>query len=211
MDSTPGYQVECPITYLTLRAAFLCSLDSLLRNSLAPGHREESEGDFLRFYPPLSGMAPQVQMECVLKTWHRLNTTQRDFPSPLDARILYAATELLANLAADHQHPMLRVLFDGPRQIGHLNDHWLPARARCLQISRETRFSQGILEELALCETASEQILEPDSAACQGEILEILGKWRISGSLIQWGEGLLTADEKELVRDFFEEHPGLTE
>jgi hypothetical protein len=211
MDSRPGYQVECPITYLTLRAAFLCSLDCLLRSALAPSHRDDAEDDFLRFYPPLCGMAPQVQIECVLRTWHRLNSNQTDFPNPLDARILYAATELLANLASDHSHPILRVLFEGPRQIGHLNDHWLPARVRCLQITRESQFSQGIIEELALCETAGEQILDPDTSACQGEILEILGKWRISASAHLWGEGLLTPDEKELVRDFFEEHPELTE
>ena len=211
MESKPGYQVDCPITYLTLRAAFLCSLDCLLRSALSPSPKEDSADDFLRFYPPLVGMAPQVQVECILHTWNRLNTHQRDFPSPLDARILYAATELLANLATDHSHPILRVLFEGPRRIGHLNDHWLPARARCLQITRETQFTQGILQELTLCEGRGEQILDPDSSACQGEILEILGKWRISASVPEWGDGLLTPDEKELVRDFFEEHPELTE
>lgn len=211
MDSSSGHQVDCPLTYLTLRAAFLCALDSLMHNCLSPPHRDDTDGDFLRFYPPLAGMAPQIQMECVLQTWRRWMSQQPDFPSPLDARILYAATELLAHLAADSSHPMLRVLFDGPRRISHLNDHWLPARARCLQITRESRFSQGILEELSLSESTGEQFLNPDSAPFHNEILEILGKWRASRDLIQWGSGLLTAAEQELVQDFFEEHPGLTE
>jgi len=213
MDSSPGHQVDCPLTYLTLRAAFLCALDSLMHNCLAPSHsqRDEAEADFLRFYPPLSGMAPQVQMECVLRTWHRWSTQQADFPGALDAQILYAATELLAHLASDNTHPMLRVLFEGPRRISHLNDHWLPARARCLQITRESRFSQGILEELSLSESPGEQFLDPETAPFHGEIMEALGRWRVSGSLDQWGTGLLTAAEQELVRDFFAEHPGLTE
>ncbi|MFM7059301.1 MAG: hypothetical protein ACKO2P_20495 [Planctomycetota bacterium] len=210
MDSS-GHQVDCPLTYLTLRAAFLCALDSLMHNCLSPPDRDEADADFFRFYPPLAGMAPQIQMECVLRTWRRWNSEGDTFPNPLDARVLYAATELLAHLAADSSHPMLRVLFDGPRRIGHLNDHWLPARARCLQITRESRFSQGIQEELSLSESAGEQFLNPDSAPFHGEIMEILGKWRASGCMADWGSGLLTPAEQELVRDFFEEHPGLTE
>lgn len=211
MDSSSSHQVDCPITYLTLRAAFLCALDSLMHNCLAPIHRDEGEADFLRFYPPLAGMAPQVQMECVLRTWRRWSTLQAGFPDAVDARILYAATELLAHLATDSSHPMLRVLFDGPRRVTHLNDHWLPARARCLQITRESRFSRGILEELSLSESAGEQFLDPESAPFHSEIMEVLGKWRVFGCLHQWGNGLLTEAEQELVRDFFEEHPGLTE
>jgi hypothetical protein len=210
MDSS-GHQVDCPLTYLTLRAAFLCALDSLMHNCLSPPDRDEGEADFFRFYPPLAGTAPQIQMECVLRTWRRWSSQSADFPTPLDARVLYAATELLARLAADSSHPMLRVLFDGPRRMGHLNDHWLPARARCLQITHESRFSHGIQEELSLSESPGEQFLNPDSAATSAEIMEILGKWRAASDLVDWGSGLLTASEQELVRDFFEEHPGLTE
>jgi hypothetical protein len=211
MDSSPGHQVDCPLTYLTLRAAFLCALDNLMHNCLSPLTRDDAAADFFRFYPPLAGMAPQIQMECVLRTWRRWSLQQSDFPNSLEARTLYAATELLAHLATDNTHPMLRMLFDGPRRISHLNDHWLPARARCLQITRESRFSQGIQDELMLCEAAGEQFLDPDSGPLHTEMLEILGRWRASTGMEEWGAGLLTAAEQELVRDFFEEHPGLTE
>ena len=211
MDSSPGHKVDCPLTYLTLRAAFLCALDNLMHNCLSPVPRDDADADFFRFYPPLTGMAPQIQMECVLRTWQRWSGQQSDFPNSLEARTLYAATELLAHLAADNSHPMLRMLFEGPRRINHLNDHWLPARARCLQITRESRFSLGIQEELTLCESAGEQFLDPDSGPLHTEMLEILGRWRASAGMEEWGVGLLTEAEQELVRDFFEEHPGLTE
>jgi hypothetical protein len=211
MESSTASQGDCNLTYVTLRAAFLLTLDSLLRYSLSPSHAEQKGSEFLHFYPPLQGMAPQIQMECVLRTWNRWSTRQCDFPSPLDARILYAATELLASLAEDRGSPLLRVVFEGPRELRHLNDHWLPAKARCLQLTRESTFSRGILQELSLSSDPQEQVTEHEYPAADGELMEILGRWRANTEMLTWGNGLLTPHELELVRDFFEEHDGLTE
>jgi hypothetical protein len=211
MDTPIENHVDGNLTYVTLRAAFLLTLDSLMRYSLSPGRSEPNGSDFLHFYPPLSGMAPQIQMECVLRTWRRWSTRQADFPSPLEARILYAATELLASLAADRNSPLLRLVFEGPQNLHHLNDHWLPAKARCLQLTRESTFSRGILQELTLSSDPQEQVLGSDSPAFEGELMEVLGRWRANTEMLTWGKGLLTAQELELVRDFFEEHAGLTE
>lgn len=95
---------SCDLTYVTLRA-FLLSLDGLLRYSLEPSKSERTGSDLLHFYPPLAGMAPQIQMETVLRTWNRWTHSNHASPSPLEARILFAATELLASLATDRQNP----------------------------------------------------------------------------------------------------------
>ncbi len=211
MESSTASQGDFNLTYVPLRAAFLLTLDSLLRYSLSPAHAEQKGSEFLHFYPPLQGMAPQIQMECVLRPWNRWSTRQSDFPSPLDARILYAATELLASLAEDRSSPLLRVVFEGPRELRHLNDHWLPAKARCLQLTRESTFSRGILQELSLSSDPQEQVTEHEYPAADGELMEILGRWRANPEMLTWGNGLLTPHELELVRDFFEEHDGLTE
>jgi len=211
MDSRSTHQVPCDLTYVTLRAAFLLSLDGLLRYSLEPTKSERNGSDLLHFYPPLAGMAPQIQMETVLRTWNRWSHTNNSSPSPLEARILFAATELLASLATDRQNPLLRVVFEGPRNVHHLNSHWLPSRVRCLQLSRENGISRGILQELTIAAAPHEQLVANESPAFEGEVLEALGRWRVHPQMLQWGEGLLTDDEMELVRDFFEEHPGLSE
>ncbi|HAV32600.1 MAG TPA: hypothetical protein DC058_22765 [Planctomycetaceae bacterium] len=211
MASRSTNQVPCDLTYVTLRAAFLLSLDGLLRYSLEPSKSERTGSDLLHFYPPLAGMAPQIQMETVLRTWNRWTHSNHSSPSPLEARILFAATELLASLATDRQNPLLRVVFEGPRDVHHLNNHWLPSRVRCLQLSRENGLSQGILQELTISSAPCEQLVAAESPAFEGEVLEALGRWRVHPQMLQWGEGLLTDDEMELVRDFFEEHPGLSE
>ncbi|HCP11255.1 MAG TPA: hypothetical protein DIT89_02875 [Planctomycetaceae bacterium] len=209
MDSNSTKQIPCDLTYVTLRAAFLLTLDGLLRYSLEPSKSERAGSDLLHFYPPLSGMAPQIQMETVLLTWNRWSNSGSPNLTPLEARILYAATELLASLATDRQNPLLRVVFEGPRDVHHLNDHWLPSRVRCLQLSRENGISRGILQELTITSAPQEQILATECPAFEGEVLEALGRWRVQPQMLQWADGLLTDDEMELVRDFFEEHPCL--
>lgn len=204
-------EIEDHLCYASLRAAFLLTLDELLRYSLAPGRDDTRSVDLMHFYPPLRGMAPQVQLECILRTWQRFRISTVDFPSPLDSRILHASNELLASLAADGRNPMLRVVFEGPRDIQSVNDHWLVARIRCLQISRDSDNRRAIYRELAASAPADSSMPAQTSGSFDPNVMETLGKWRVSADLHEFGHGLLTAAEKELVRDFFEEHSALTE
>jgi hypothetical protein len=48
---------------------------------------------------------------------------------------------------------------------------------------------------------------EPDSA--QQELLDLVGRWVAQRDVILGSKGLLTQDEQDLLRAFFEEHPGL--
>ncbi len=204
-------EIEDHLCYASLRAAFLLTLDELLRYSLAPTRIDANSVDLMHFYPPLKGMAPQVQLECILRTWQRFRIAADEFPSPLDCRILHASSELLASLAGDGKNPMLRIVFEGPRDIQSVNDHWLVARIRCLQISRDSNHRRAIYRELAAAAPADSSLAGPINGSFDMDVMETLGKWRVSADLHEFGHGLLTATERELVRDFFEEHSALTE
>jgi hypothetical protein len=41
------------------------------------------------------------------------------------------------------------------------------------------------------------------------ELLDMVGRWVAQKDLILGSEGLLTRDEQDILRAFFEEHPGL--
>jgi hypothetical protein len=41
------------------------------------------------------------------------------------------------------------------------------------------------------------------------ELLSLVGRWTANKDLILESQGLLTVDESDILRAFFEEHPGL--
>ena len=54
---------------------------------------------------------------------------------------------------------------------------------------------------------AGDTVSDTDSA--REELMELVGRWRMRREQILAGAGLLTSEEIEILREFFEEHPGL--
>ncbi len=208
-DSRPPQ--DCEITYTAMRAAFVSTLDSLLRYALDPDTISESSSGFLSCFPMLNGMAPQIQMECLLRTWQRLPTSA-DAPELLDELVVYAAFESLAGVTCEKQSASLRVVLNGPRVISSEPIHWLHSKTRCMQIAGPTPRQTMFLRELQQIEDPCPW-LESEMGAnwCENreELLELVGRWVAQKDLILGSEGLLTRDEQDILRAFFEEHPGL--
>lgn len=146
--------------YAGFRAAFLTTLDCLLRDGLTndfpvddePEHSDiarenAAEADeqyqgcgFLDRIPLLSSTAPQVQLECLFRVWHHWNAPSPRFPGILDQCVIHAAMEWLALLSQHDQNGLLKMVWQGPGTISTTRDCWLYAKIRSLQVLQSTAF-----------------------------------------------------------------------
>jgi hypothetical protein len=207
-ELTPGRQ----ITYVALRAAFVTTLDSLLQYSLDPHANSPRSHEFLGCFPTLHGTAPQIQLECLLRTWHRWNQGEFLEPDLLDEFVFYAAFETLARIASDSHNKSLRVVLNGPHIPVLKMDHWLASQAKCLLICPSNPPRSSLLREMSQISRQGQPFFsksaeEPDAA--RQELLALVGRWVARKELVLGSKGLLTQDEQDLLRAFFEEHPGL--
>ena len=62
--------------YAAFRAAFVLTLDCMLRESLDRQQMRRQASGFLDVYPVLQGTAPQIQLECLLQTWDHLQQAE---------------------------------------------------------------------------------------------------------------------------------------
>lgn len=210
-----------------MRAAFVTTLDSLLRYSLDPDSVLDRPIGFMSCYPMLNGMAPQIQMECLTVTWNNLHEgncagegktadlldeDSKGFTNLLNELVIYAAYDALAKITSERQSHALKVVFNGPQRISERYDHWLYAKTRCLQTISSGPLHPHFLRELG-------DILDPgpwfdagiDRNWCESreELMSLVGRWVAHKDLILGSNGLLTLDEIGILRAFFEEHPGL--
>jgi len=209
-ESTSPY--HCQITYAALRAAFVTTLDSLLRYSLDPESTFGRALGFMSCFPMLNGIAPQIQMECLFNTWGRLQQNQSEAMNLLDELVLYGAYEALAQLAVDKPGASLKMVMNAPDQVGEAPDHWLYSKTRCLQAAGPTAAGPHFLRELSKIEDPGPWFDAGSPANwCEKreELLDLVERWVARKNVLLNTNGLLTDDEKDILRAFFEEHPGL--
>lgn len=228
--------------YAGFRAAFLTTLDCLLRDGLTNdfpatdepaqnGIAEENavEADekyhgcgFLDRIPLLSSTAPQVQLECLFRVWHRWNAPSPRFPGIMDQCVIHAAMEWLALLSQHDQHGLLKLVWQGPRPISTSRDCWLYAKIRSLQVLQTTRSGELSSSSRLSHGTAAAKPPFHDTCLFAGsgimpddqefdELLQIVGRWRIRRETISGLDNLLTSDEQSVLAEFLEQHPGLFE
>ena len=202
----------CQMQYTAFRAAFVTTLDCLLRYSLDPNGAAARPSGFLDCFPMLNGTAPQIQMECLFSTWSRLQQSSGDPMQLLDDLILYAAYESLAKLAEGKSSQPLKVVMNGPVPASGDHDQWLYSKTRCLQLADSRAAGPHFLRELSEIEDPSPD-LNPEFSAIwpeqREETLNLVGRWVAQKEVLLGTVGLLTNDEKDILRAFFEEHSGL--
>jgi hypothetical protein len=198
--------------YTALRAAFVTTLDSLLRYSLDPNGAATRPCGFLDCFPMLNGTAPQIQMECLFNTWSQLQQNPGEPLRLLDELILYAAYESLAQLAEGKPGQPLKVVMNGPVPLSGDHDQWLYSKTRCLQLAASQAAEPHFLRELSEIEDPGPGV-NPEFSAnwseSREEMLSLLGRWVARKDVLSGTVGLLTNDEKDILRAFFEEHSGL--
>lgn len=212
MTMHPDSQPFCEVTYTALRASFVVTLDSLLRCSLDPTAAFERSFGFFGCYPMLNATSPQIQLECLLRTWQRC-FQNAESPDLLDECVFYAAYDTLADMCCDTSAATLKVTLNGPHPMDSLaGDHWLGSKTRCLQTAARPESMDRVVGHLAEIRDPNpwlggveRGVLEESSE----ELLELVGRWRADKEVIFGTIGLLTEDEQDILRAFFEEHPGL--
>ena len=135
---------RCEICYAGFRAAFHDTLNCLLRQYVDPSDDAGRRCGFLDGIAMLASTAPQVQLECLFRTWQHVVDPRTTFPTPLDHCVLYAALDSLAGAAISGDQRLLQLVWQGPRQIVTPADCWLPARVRCLQALHQWLLPGGL-------------------------------------------------------------------
>ncbi len=206
--STP----DCEITYTALRSAFVLTLDSLLRYSLDPESLFGTRIGFMSCFPMLNGTAPQIQLEFLFRTWSRIQNESTSSLDLLDDLVLYAAYESLAQVTTDKKNHSLNVALRGPKRLSSESDVWLHSKVRCFQISWAGPVKTQFLRELKEIGDPGpwfESEIEQNCGENREELMEVVGRWHAQKNVLLGSEGLLTQDEQDILRAFFEEHPGL--
>ncbi len=199
-------------TCAAFRAAFVTTLDSLLRYSLDPSWAYERPSGIFDCFPMLDSVAPQIQLECLLRTWSRWHQGLADNFDLLDDCVLHAAREALSKISLEPDAKPLSVVLNGPRGINQPADHWLCSKTRCLQVAGQAPLRPAFLREFTAIDdrcpwSGTEFAAEADAG--REELLNLLGRWVADRGAVLGSQELLTPAEQEMLQTFFEEHPGL--
>jgi len=197
--------------YAAFRAAFVMTLDCLLRESLDREKSTGNPGGFLDVFPVLQGTAPQIQLECLFQTWDRLDQHAVEF-SPLDHCVVHAGYEALAKMGQMSARPNLTSAWKGPNPQATTNDHWVTSKARVRQLALDEKISSLIMriqDKMNDQQPYEAAFSEAEQAYSNYDITDIVGRWIASRDIILGSVGLLTPEEQDLLRIFFEEQSGL--
>lgn len=199
------------IHYAAFRAAFVLTLDCMLRESLDHQNASARPGGFLDVYPLFLGTAPQIQLECLLRTWDHLQ--KRETPlTQFEHGVINASYEALAKMGELTTRPTLASVWNGPKMMTTACDHWVTSKVRTLQLMLDDRTSCEVIRlkcELDDHTPAGTTIQGIGTPGPSEELLTVVGRWRASGDVVLGSKGLLTEEEQDLLRVFFEEQSGL--
>jgi len=199
--------------YVACRVAFLRSFDGLLDEFVADSSSRRPNG-YLDRIPMLAGTAPQVQLECLLRTWTTIRE-QNSEPLTIEQQVIcFAITSELAATAAAEDTRVLRRAARGPQAIDAGCGIWLASRVRLMQVTLPFAPQAAVLQvesEIAADDLQLVRAAGGVSEVDYSALLDVLGSWRIRPSLFSDAEGLLTSTELETLQAFFSEHPELVQ
>ena len=131
-------QLSDEVLYISFRAAWLSTFESLVSEI---ADRKTSCAGFLNHIPLLSGVAPQVQLECLFETWQMLKSGKN--LTLFDHAVCVAATHELARLGEIEHSRRLEKSFAGPSPLENIDRLWLASKIRTQQITLPVR-SEGM-------------------------------------------------------------------
>lgn len=197
--------------YAAFRAAFVLTLDCMLREALDRENSAARPGGFLDIYPVLLGTAPQIQLECLLKTWDHMQREETQL-TQFDQGVINAAFEALAKMGEMMTRPSLSNVWKGPKLISTSCDHWVTSKARTLQLSQDETASGALvrLERRLDDHTAvSARLPAGEISIATDAVFTVVGRWKAAKDVVLGSKGLLTDEEQDILRIFFEEQSGL--
>lgn len=197
--------------YAAFRAAFVSTLDCMLRETLDRPQVAPAVGGFLDVYPILQGTAPQIQLECLLQTWEHIQHTGGAL-SPFENCVVNAAYEALAKIGERTTRPTLSDVWKGPRTMVTASDHWVTSKVRAVQLLTEGKIVDELTRMGARLDDyrpVSRTFFNSETRMSSDDMISVVGRWTASAAVIFGSKGLLTDDEQDLLRVFFEEQTGL--
>ena len=197
--------------YAAFRAAFVSTLDCMLRESLDRQQVNPPASGFLDVYPLLQGTAPQIQLECLLQTWEHVQLAGASL-TPFENSVVNAAYEALARMGERTTRPTLSDVWKGPRTMVTASDHWVTSKVRAVQMLTEGKIVDELVHMGASLDDhrpVSRTFSKTETLMASDDMISVVGRWTASAAVIFGSKGLLTDDEQDLLRVFFEEQTGL--
>jgi hypothetical protein len=204
MSNSAADAPSCVFTHAAFRAGFLSVFDSLLRYSVEGSSDDLQFRGLFEHYPLLNAVAPQVQLDCLLRSWSRWQSGHE--PDALDQCVTHACREKLIEHSDAGNQRYLNVILSGPQGEPLREDFWLGTRLRCLQLGSHPSGQGCVVRQMV---SGPENRALNSEFAEDVELLDLIGQWRARREVIFCSTDLLTPDEQDLLLAFFEEHPGL--
>ncbi len=205
----PSSYASSGLIRVALRAAYLTTFQDLL-DEFESGRSPNACPGFLAQVPVAAGIAPQVQLDILFRTWRRIAAGHEQL-TDLEHCICFYAVGELARLGEADEHRMIEVAVDGTNVVGLDDCTWLTSSLRAIQITWPFPVDAADLQrDVSLMMDDSDRagaIFTKRSVA--EEFLELIGEWTVSPQILRNAEGLLTADESNRLGTFFSEHPRL--
>ncbi len=195
------------LLYVAFRSAWLSTFNTLVCEA---NDKTPDTPGFLDAIPWLTGTAPQIQIDCLLKTWKSLQTHSRELSS-LEQCVCYAAAGELARLGEVEHQRRLSDAVAGPRPIAGVDMLWLTSKVRSMQITLPVQVDA--MSQLRNVDVLSRDLDQLQNSAVtsvdRGEFLELVGGWRVSPTILSNANGLLTSLEIEMLGSLLQECRGM--
>ena len=203
-------QTSSDTQYLAFRAAYLTTAD-LLYADIPDGNASGIVKGFLERLPLLVGCAPQVQLQSLLKTWHKLKQGAAADLNDLDRCVWYCAAAELAKLGSVEDIRRIEQSVAGPRPLPGIDCLWVASKLRTMQITwpfdqdcgvvlRDGNFLDADLDGVSSL---------PAKGETASEMLELAGRWFVTPDLLTHADGLITPEEQATLAAFFQKHASL--
>ncbi|WP_145943853.1 hypothetical protein [Fuerstiella marisgermanici] len=195
--------------YLAFRAAFLTTFEQL--SAERDGDDAAATAGFLDHIPLLSGCAAQVQIDCLLKTWHQLCHHPSRPLRPIEQCVCYCAVNELARLGQIENRRLLAVAAAGPTPLKNPDYLWLASKIRALQVTWPFRVrTPNVMDDGRLLNAdLDDPHHQPVSAETRRVLLDTVGAWQVSAEILSNSEGLLCRDEVRTLGVFLQKNPRL--
>lgn len=198
--------------YAACRASFLETLDAMLHEFLPVSGPAGRDGGFMDSVPLMRGCAPQVQLELLFGVWSRLSSESAPQLTVKEQCVCACAVTELARLGTLERTRNLERVMSGPRLIQTMDPVWLAARVHTLHVILPFAPQLANLDVNANVPSEEFEVFRSAGGVPPESINAMtaeLGRWRVSPNLLTKSHGLLTVDEQEILKTFFDEHPEL--
>ncbi len=162
------------------------------------GQYPERAFGFLTEVPYLRNVAPQIQLELLLRTWTKHVALAPQAATLLDESVVYAVCEHAANMVDEEKVLVRRYLQKGPMPVSISLDQNLASELRQLHLTLSNEGDFLLIsqfEDLSPEESLRLKTKFGVDIAGSDEMIEPLGQWHVCADIEKYCELLLNEQE----------------